>query len=345
MAATVVMRQSHLLSVSKTIPRQREESKFYNSTEEEIMEVLRELSMSNVSIVYVVVDKYDYTGRFYGLHGNSLYEAVLRELLAEAFATVKGGDANVFLDRSSFVTLSSFRTIAGEIAASVGCNLWFLFLLLYDRIMETRLVRFLRSIAGVWRSLGGTAAKPEAVREIPPADTPDIIGKSRFRMASTRTTAAIPTQEAATSEKGIELTEEEATFDDGNTETVSRPAQIPEDKLDETFTSLTPSELEFGEDEPEEETPDAPRASGSSFDEIDDAVRTAKNPEATTTERERAAKVFTDMEGTELYEKLMTGSSEMSIRIKGLIEIRLKKPKKDFVVPDNIEDFDIRNYV
>ena len=43
------------------------------------------------------------------------------------------------------------------LAVSVGCNLWFLFLLLYDRIMETRLVRFLRSIAGVWRSLGGTA--------------------------------------------------------------------------------------------------------------------------------------------------------------------------------------------
>ena len=232
------------------------------------------------------------------------------------------------------------------LTVSVGCNLWFLFLLLYDRIMETRLVRFLRSIAGLWRSLGGTAAKPETARVTPPAETPaDIIGKSRFRMASTRTTAAIPTQEAATSEKGIELTEEEATFDDGNTETVSRPAQVPEDKLDETFTSLTPSELEFGEDEPEEETSDAPRASGSSFDEIDDAVRTAKNPEATTTERERAAKVFTDMEGTELYEKLMTGSSEMSIRIKGLIEIRLKKPKKEFTVPDNIDEFNIRDYV
>ena len=232
------------------------------------------------------------------------------------------------------------------LTVSVGCNLWFLFLLLYDRIMETRLVRFLRSIAGLWRSLGGTAAKPETARVTPPAETPaDIIGKSRFRMASTRTTAAIPTQEAATSEKGIELSEEEATFDDGKTGNASRPAQVPEEKLDETFTSLTPSELEFGEDEPEEETSDAPRASGSSFDEIDDAVRTAKNPEATTTERERAAKVFTDMEGTELYEKLMTGSSEMSIRIKGLIEIRLKKPKKDFVVPDNIEDFDIRNYV
>ena len=228
---------------------------------------------------------------------------------------------------------------------SVACNVWFLFLLFYDRIMDTKLIRFFRHIAGLWRSLDSTVAEQGKDKEIPHADTSDIIGKSRFKMASTRTTAAIPAQEAATSEKGIELTEEEATFDDGNTETASRPAQVPEDKLDETFTSLTPSELEFGEDEPEEETPDAPRASGSSFDEIDDAVRTAKNPEATTTERERAAKVFTDMEGTELYEKLMNGSSEMSIRIKGLIEIRLKKPKKDFVVPDNIEDFDIRDYV
>ena len=231
------------------------------------------------------------------------------------------------------------------LTVSVGCNLWFLFLLLYDRIMETRLVRFLRSIAGVWRSLGGTAAKPETVRETPPADTPDIIGKSRFRMASTRTTAAIPAQEAATSEKGIGLAEEDATFDDGNAEAVYRPAQVPEEKLDETFTSMQPSELEFGEDEPEENGPDLPRASGNSFDEIDDAVKTAKNPQATTAEQDRAAKVFTDMEGTELYEKLMAGSTELSIRIKGLIEIRLKKPDKEFTVPDNIEEFDIRKYV
>ena len=231
------------------------------------------------------------------------------------------------------------------LTVSVGCNLWFLFLLLYDRIMETRLVRFLRSIAGVWRSLGGTAAKPETVRDTPPADTPDIIGKSRFRMASTRTTAAIPTQEAATMEKGIELSEEEATFDDGKTGNASRPAQVPEEKLDETFTSMPPEELGYGDDEPEEDASDTPRASGSSFDEIDDACKTAKNPDATQAEREKAAKVFTDMEGTELYEKMMEGSSEIGIRIKGLIEIRLKKSEKEFVVPDNIEEFDIRNYV
>ena len=228
---------------------------------------------------------------------------------------------------------------------SVACNVWFLFLLFYDRIMDTKFIRFFRHIAGLWRSLDSTVAEQGKDKEIPHADTSDIIGKSRFKMASTRTTAAIPTQEAATSEKGIELSEEEATFDDGNTETVSRPAQVPEEKLDETFTSIPPSELEFGEDEPEDGTPDTPRATGSSFDEIDDAVRAAKNPEATTAERERAAKVFSDMEGTELYEKLMSGSTEMSIRIKGLIEVRLKKPKKEFTVPDNIDEFNIRDYV
>ena len=231
------------------------------------------------------------------------------------------------------------------LTVSVGCNLWFLFLLLYDRIMETKLVRFLRGIAGLWRSLGGTTVKQETVRETPAAEKPDIIGKSRFRMASTRTTAAIPAQEAATSEKGIGLAEEDATFDDGNAEAVYRPAQVPEEKLDETFTSMQPSELEFGEDEPEENGPDLPRASGNSFDEIDDAVKTAKNPQATTAEQDRAAKVFTDMEGTELYEKLMAGSTELSIRIKGLIEIRLKKPDKEFTVPDNIDEFDIRKSV
>lgn len=228
---------------------------------------------------------------------------------------------------------------------SIVCNVWFLFLLLYDRIMETKLVRFFRNLAGLWRALEITAAKQETAKGTSPEETPDIIGKSRFKMASTRTTAAIPAQEAATSEKGIGLAEEDATFDDGNAEAVYRPAQVPEEKLDETFTSMQPSELEFGEDEPEENGPDLPRASGNSFDEIDDAVKTAKNPQATTAEQDRAAKVFTDMEGTELYEKLMAGSTELSIRIKGLIEIRLKKPDKEFTVPDNIEDFDIRKYV
>ena len=241
------------------------------------------------------------------------------------------------------------------LTVSVGCNLWFLFLLLYDRIMETRLVRFLRSIAGVWRSLGGTAAKPEAVREIPPADTPDIIGKSRFRMASTRTTAAIPTQEAATSEKGIELSEEEATFDDGNTETVSRPTQVPEDKLDETFTSIPPSELEYGEDELEYEEPDKKQASGSSFEDIDMAVRTIRKDSPSGEEMRHAGKIMTELDGTELYTRITERLTDeaMSDRLAKAMAVFVdtvnmtvtRQKEKVFVIPDNIEDFDIRDYV
>lgn len=89
------------------------------------------------------------------------------------------------------------------LAVSVGCNLWFLFLLLYERIMDTRIVRFFKGIVGLWRSLDGNEAKRIAAHEEVPAEKADIIGKSRFRMASTRTTAAIPTQEAATSEKAL----------------------------------------------------------------------------------------------------------------------------------------------
>lgn len=228
---------------------------------------------------------------------------------------------------------------------SVGCNLWFLFLLLYDRIMETKMFRFFKGIARLWRSLESKGTKNGMAQEEVTEEETDIIGKSRFRMASARTTAATPVPQAATSEKGIGLSEEDTTFDDGKTETASRPAQVPEEKLDETFTSIPPEELGYGDDEPEEDASDTPRASGSSFDEIDDACKTAKNPDATQAEREKAAKVFTDMEGTELYEKMMEGSSEIGIRIKGLIEIRLKKSEKEFVVPDNIEEFDIRNYV
>ena len=241
------------------------------------------------------------------------------------------------------------------LTVSVGCNLWFLFLLLYDRIMETRFVRFLKGIAGLWRSLGGTEVKLETARETPPAETSDIIGKSRFKMASTRTTAAIPTQEAATSEKGIELSEEEATFDDGNTETASRPRQIPEDKLDETFMSISPSELEYGEDDPEDEEPDKKQASGSSFEDIDIAVRAIRKDSPSDEEMRHAGKVMTELDGTELFTRITERLTDeaMSERLAKAMSVFVdtvnmtvtRQKEKVFVIPDNIEEFDFRNYV
>ena len=241
------------------------------------------------------------------------------------------------------------------LTVSVGCNLWFLFLLLYDRIMETRFVRFLKGIAGFWRSLGGTEVKQETARETPPGETSDIIGRSHFKMASTRTTAAILTQEAATSKKGIELSEEEATFDDGNTETVSHPAQVPEEKLDETFTSIPPSELEYGEDEPEDEEPDKKQASGNSFEDIDRAVRTIKKDSPSDEEMRHAGKVMTELDGTELFTRITERLTDdaMSERLAKAMAVFVdtvnmtvtQQKEKVFVIPDNIEEFDFRNYV
>ena len=94
------------------------------------------------------------------------------------------------------------------LAVSVGCNLWFLFLLLYDRIMDTKIARFFKGIVKVWRSLEETEKGRQTAHTKLPASDNDIMGKSRFKMASTRTNAAIPVQEAAISEKGIELSEE-----------------------------------------------------------------------------------------------------------------------------------------
>ena len=237
---------------------------------------------------------------------------------------------------------------------SVACNVWFLLLLFYDRIMETKLVRFFRHIAGLWRSLDSTAAKPEA-KEAPPADTPDIIGKSRFKMPSTRTTAATPVPQAATSEKGMALSEEEATFDNGNAETASRPAQVPEEKLDETFTSIKPSELKYGENEPEDEEPDKEQASGSSFEDIDRAVRTIKKDSPSDEEMRHAGKVMTELDGTELYTRITERLTDeaMSDRLAKAMAVFVdtvnmtvtRQKEKVFVIPDNIEDFDIRDYV
>lgn len=237
------------------------------------------------------------------------------------------------------------------LAVSVGCNLWFLFLLLYDRIMETRFVRFLKGIAGFWRSLGGTEVKQETARETPPGETSDIIGRSHFKMASTRTTAAIPTQQAATSEKGIALSEEDATFDDGNTESASHPAQVPEEKFDETFTSIPPEELKFSKDEPEDEKPDKGQASGISFDEIGEAVGIAQKDNPTDEEKRQAGKVFSDLEGTELLAKL----HKMKVKISGCIDFYLYNEqtaatekvamKKELVIPKSFEEFNIRDFM
>ena len=231
------------------------------------------------------------------------------------------------------------------LSVSIVCNVWFVLLLLADRIADTKAARLLRGIADVWKSLHETSEERPTKSPSPVSDN-EIIGKSKFRMQSPRPTAATPVPKDSTSEKGVEMSENDITFESENkdSEQETGSARIPDEKLDEAFKSLSPDELGYSDDEPEEES-DRPRASGFSFDEIGEAVHIATKKNPSGKEQQKAREVFAELEDTELYEKLMAGSTEVSIRIKGLMEIRLKKPKKDFVIPDKLEDFNIRDYV
>ena len=231
------------------------------------------------------------------------------------------------------------------LSVSIVCNVWFVLLLLADRIADTKAARLLRGIADVWKSLHETSEERPTKSPSPVSDN-EIIGKSKFKMQPPRPTAATPVPKDSTPEKGVEMSENDITFESENkdSEQETDSARIPDEKLDEAFKSLSPDELGYSDDEPEEES-DRPRASGFSFDEIGEAVHIATKKNPSGKEKQKAREVFAELEDTELYEKLMAGSTEISIRIKGLMEIRLKKPKKDFVIPDKLEDFNIRDYV
>lgn len=231
------------------------------------------------------------------------------------------------------------------LSVSIACNVWFVLLLLADRIADTKAVRLLRGIAAVWKSLHETVEERPTESPSPVSDN-EIIGKSKFKMQPSKTTAATPVPKESTYEKGVEMSENDITFEGEKKgrERETDSARIPDEKFDEAFTNLSPDELGYSDDEPEEES-DRPRASGFSFDEIGEAVHIATKKNPSGKEQQKAREVFAELEDTELYEKLMAGSTEVSIRIKGLMEIHLKKPKKDFVIPDKLEDFNIRDYV
>ena len=231
------------------------------------------------------------------------------------------------------------------LSVSIVCNVWFVLLLLADRIADTKAARLLRGIADVWKSLHETVEERPTESPSPVSDN-EIIEKSKFRIQPSKTTAATPVPKESTSEKGVEMSENDITFEGEKKgrERETDSARIPDEKLDEAFTNLSPDELGYSDDEPEEES-DRPRASGFCFDEIGEAVHIATKKNPSGKEQQKAREVFAELEDTELYEKLMAGSTEVSIRIKGLMEIHLKKPKKDFVIPDKLEDFNIRDYV
>ena len=70
-------------------------------------------------------------------------------------------------------------------------------------------------------------------------------------------------------------------------------------------------------------------------------------------EKRHAGKVFHEMDGNQFYEKFMENSEECKKNIHDYVTfylqthkiVEISKPKKEFKVPDSIEDFNILDFV
>ena len=193
-----------------------------------------------------------------------------------------------------------------------------------------------------------TKKKREAQEE-----TADIVGKSRFKMEASvpaqqeRTTplAATTAPQAATQEKTEVVDIEDTTFADETDEKSFR--QVPTDRLDEAFTDIRINDVADGNEDAEDEEPDTPAARGTSFEDIDRAVKSVRKPEADEAEKLHAGKTFKDIAETELFQKLTDSFAGISDRVNEVIDLYTARAAqtKPLVLPTCIEDFDIRDFV
>ena len=91
------------------------------------------------------------------------------------------------------------------------------------------------------------------------------------------------------------------------------------------------------------------------FEDIDMAVRTIRKDTPSDEEMRHAGKVMTELDGTELFSRITESLTDeaMSERLAKAMSVFVdtvnmtvtQQKEKVFVIPDNIEEFDFRNYV
>ena len=178
----------------------------------------------------------------------------------------------------------------------------------------------------------------------PPIDPMALVGKSLFKVSQLR-------KKEETVQKQTEsepVSENDVTFEDPPKNT----ARIPDELLDDVFTNVRIEDVgvKYSDDE---DDADVPQAKGTSFEDIDTAVKTVKASKATDKEKRHAGKVFHEMDGNQFYEKFMENSKECKKNIHEFVTFYLQthkieeisKSKKVFKVPDSIEDFNILDFV
>ena len=180
-------------------------------------------------------------------------------------------------------------------------------------------------------------------------DAVSVVGKSRFNMKESSfrpvPTPATAVPNAATSDETEAVDIEDTIFADETDEKPSR--QVPADRLDEAFTDIRINDVADGSEDAEEEEPDTPAARGTSFEDIDRAVKSVRKPEADEAEKLHAGKTFKDIAETELFQKITKSFAGISDRVNEVIDLYTARAAeaKPLVLPARIEDFDIRDFV
>lgn len=197
--------------------------------------------------------------------------------------------------------------------------------------------------------------KSEEAKDSPTSSTDDFIVRHTYTVSPK--TGAKEQGIVETREDGEAVRESEVTFEEDSVP--KKSSRIPDDQLDEVFTDTRIEDVGMKYDESEEE-PVVEQASGHSFEDIDKAVETASKPDATNEECGHAGKVFSEMKGNELFGMIAARSKTIKRRMDALMELYMSdlssvKPvsgktaktvkKNKLVVPEDISDFNIRDFV
>ncbi len=199
--------------------------------------------------------------------------------------------------------------------------------------------------------MAGTAARCRGQEQV------QNIGLDWDRKGHHSASAATSVEAEAVEEKDVTFADETDT--DGGQAPENKPSrQVPDDELDETFSDSRVSDMaEYDGNEDYDGEPH--EASGFTFEDIDLAMRTVKKPAATMEERRHAGMVFCDMKGNELFAMIEKSSEATRRKLNELMDFYMdsvsaairKEPTPTAVrttvpnVPDNIEDFNIRDFV
>ena len=122
MAAMIMLRPRHLKPAYKLLHKGSFEQKWYNSSEQERIQLFNSMNNCQFKAVYSVINKnHPLSKKNY--YGNMLYEKMVRQVVSDALSVLPCKDVNVYLDRNRFITEQRFIEIVTEESQLFGANL------------------------------------------------------------------------------------------------------------------------------------------------------------------------------------------------------------------------------